>query len=97
MLPRRHDPDGTSHTPGARLVRVEAEVRQLPTGRLLAIDERGVGLRATWRLDRGFLNISLWRDDVCVETFHLTPGEATRLAGFITEGLFDAAAHAVGT
>lgn len=82
---------------GARLRGVEAEVRRLPVGRLLAVDERGVGLRATWHLDRGFLNLSLWRDDVCVETFHLDPRDATRLAAFIADGLFEAAEHAVGT
>ena len=76
---------------------MEAEIRQLPVGRLLAIDERGVGLRATWHLDRGFLNVSLWRDDVCVETFHLAPNEAARLATFLADGLFDAAEHAIGT
>jgi hypothetical protein len=76
---------------------MEAEVRQLPVGRLLAVDERGIGMRATWHLDKGFLNVSLWRDDVCVETFHLAPGDAARLAAFIAEGLFDAAEHAVGT
>jgi hypothetical protein len=55
--------------------------------RHLAIDERGIGLRATWRLERGFVNLSLWRHDVCVETFHLTPAEASRLIGFLVEGL----------
>ena len=55
--------------------------------RHLAIDERGVGLRATWRLERGFVNLSLWRRDTCVETFHLTPAEASLLIGFLVEGL----------
>lgn len=58
--------------------------------RHLAVDERGVGLRATWHLDRGFLNLSLWREDRCVETFHLTPAEAGRLVGFLATGLADA-------
>jgi len=58
--------------------------------RHLAVDERGVGLRATWRLERGFVNLSLWRRDVCVETFHLTPAEASRLIGFLVEGLAQA-------
>ena len=49
-----------------------------------------------WHLDRGFLNVSLWRDDVCVETFHLAPNDAARLAAFIADGLFQAAEHAVG-
>ena len=74
---------------------VEGAVRHLPVGRLLAMDERGVGLRATWHLDRGFLNVSLWRDDTCVETFHLSPADAARLVGFIAEGLADASGAAV--
>lgn len=58
--------------------------------RHLAVDERGVGLRITWHLDRGILNLSLWREDRCVETFHLTPAEAGRLVGFVATGLADA-------
>jgi hypothetical protein len=61
---------------------------ELPTRiRHLAIDERGIGLRATWRLEQGFVNLSLWRHDACVETFRLTPAEASRLIGFLVEGL----------
>jgi hypothetical protein len=70
-------------------------VRELPTGRLLSVDERGVGLRLTWRLDHGFLNLSLWRDDRCVETFHLRPDEAARLVSFLVHGLADATASSV--
>ncbi|HVL06177.1 MAG TPA: hypothetical protein VM388_09315 [Acidimicrobiales bacterium] len=55
--------------------------------RHLAIDERGIGLRATWRLEQGFVNLSLWRHDVCVETFRLTPAEASGLVAFLVEGL----------
>ena len=66
-------------------------VHHLPLpGRHLAIDERGVGLRATWYLERGFVNLSLWRNDRCVETFHLTPVEAGRLIGFLVSRLADA-------
>ena len=61
-----------------------------PTGSMWAIDERGVGLRATWRLEQGFINLSVWRDDVCVETFHLTPGDAARLVTFFVDGLAEA-------
>lgn len=69
-----------------------AAVRHLPLhGRHLAMDERGVGLRATWHTDRAFVNISLWRDDTCVETFHLTPAEAAQLVGFLADGLADLA------
>lgn len=61
---------------------------ELPTRiRHLAIDERGIGLRVTWRLEMGFVNLSLWRHDVCVETFRLTPAEASRLIAFLVEGL----------
>jgi hypothetical protein len=55
--------------------------------RHLAVDERGVGLRATWRVERGFVNLSLWRRDMCVETFHLTPVEASRLIAFLVDSL----------
>jgi hypothetical protein len=68
--------------------------QQLPVGRHLAVDERGVLLRATWRLDHGFINLSLWRDDVCVETFHLTPAAAAELVSFLATGLAEATAVA---
>lgn len=68
-----------------------AEVHALPLGHHLAVDERGIGLRLTWRLDRGFVNLSLWRDDTCVETFHLRPAEAAELVGFLSRGLAEAA------
>jgi hypothetical protein len=63
---------------------------QLPVGRHLAVDERGVGMRVTWRLDHGFVNLSLWRAEQCVETFHLTPAAAAELVGFLARGLADA-------
>lgn len=69
-------------------------VHELPHGRHFALDERGVALRATWRLDRGFVNLSLWRDDTCVETFHLTPNEASRLVAFLVSGMADVATGA---
>jgi hypothetical protein len=71
-------------------------VRELPVGRHLAIDERGIGLRATWRLDRGFVNLSLWREDRCVETFHLTPDDAAELVAFLVHGLADASSTTSG-
>ncbi len=87
---------GAVHHPRATIgcmerVQHEAVVRDLPVGRLLAVDERGVGLRVTWRLDHGFINLSLWRADRCVETFHLTPADAAQLVSFIVSGLADAA------
>lgn len=56
-------------------------------GRHIALDERGVGLRATWRPAHGFINVSLWRDDRCVETFHLVPEAASDLVAFLARAL----------
>lgn len=58
--------------------------------RHLALDDRGVGLRATWHADRGFVNLSLWTGNRCVQTFHLAPVEAGRLVGFLATVLADA-------
>lgn len=58
--------------------------------RHLAIDERGIGLRATWHFEQGIVNLSLWRDDRCVETFHLSPSETAGLVSFLVGGLADA-------
>lgn len=71
---------------------MEAENRlQLAPGvhgrRFIVLDERGVGLRATWHPERGFVNLSLWRDDRCVETFHLTPASASDLMAFVMRAL----------
>lgn len=66
-------------------------VYELPVGRHFSIDERGVALRATWHLDQGFVNVSLWRDDRCSETFHLAPAEAAELVSFLVTGLAGAA------
>ena len=51
--------------------------------RHFVVDDEGRGLRATWRPDRGFINLSIWRDQHCVETFHLTPADAGQLIGFM--------------
>jgi hypothetical protein len=69
----------------------DAAPREVPTGSLIAVDERDIGLRATWRLEHGFVNLSLWRDDCCVETFHLTPATAARMVTFLVEGLAEVA------
>jgi hypothetical protein len=71
------------------------EVRQLPVGRALFVDERGMGLRATWHAERGIVNLSVWRDDRCVETFWLSMADAGRLASFLVTGLADVAMQAV--
>lgn len=61
--------------------------RDTTPDRWLAVDERGTGLRATWRPAHGFVNLSMWRDEHCVETFHLSPVEAGRLISFLVRGL----------
>lgn len=66
-------------------------MRQLPVGRTLLLDERGSGLRATWHHDRGIANLSVWRGDRCVETFHLSVHDAAELVGFLVAGLAEAA------
>jgi hypothetical protein len=58
----------------------------------LFVDERGRGLRATWHREQGIVNVSLWRDDVCVETFRLPTSEVPALVGFLVEGLASASA-----
>jgi hypothetical protein len=75
--------------------RMSATVTHLPSDRLLALDEREVGLRATWHLDRGFVNLSIWQDDRCTGTFHLSIGDAARLVGFLVDGLSEATASLV--
>ena len=59
------------------------------------MDERGLGLRATWHAERGFVNLSVWRDDRCVETFWLSLSDAGRLASFLATGLAEAATAAI--
>jgi hypothetical protein len=56
-------------------------------GRYLAVDEKGTGLRATWRPAQSFTNVSLWRGDVCVETFHLSTEQMGELIAFLGTSL----------
>jgi hypothetical protein len=70
------------------------EVRQLPVGRALFVDARGMGLRTTWHPERGIVNLSVWRDDRCVETFWLSMADAGRLASFLVTGLADMVSQA---
>lgn len=69
-----------------------AEVHHLSDQRREFItDGERSALRATWHNEAGYVVISLWREDTCVATSHLTPKEAGRLATFITGGLADLA------
>jgi hypothetical protein len=65
-------------------------------GRAFFADERGVVLRTTWHLDRGFLNLSIWRDNLCVSTFQLAVADTARLVGFLVDGLGEATSMLVG-
>ena len=67
-----------------------AEAARGPVGSTWLVDERGVLLKATWRLDHGFINVSMWRDDRCVETFHLQPSDAAQLVSFLVAGMAEA-------
>ena len=67
------------------------EIRVPPVlPRHFAVDERGVGMRATWHPEHGFVNVSLWTGDRCVQTFRLTPVEAGRLVGYLAGVLAEA-------
>lgn len=69
-----------------------AEVHPFPGQRREFIgDGDHSALRATWHRESGFIVVSLWRDDTCVGTSHMTPQEAGRLAMLITGGLADLA------
>ena len=67
-----------------------APVLELPVGRAMFVDEQGLALRATWHLDRGFVNLSVWRDSRCSETFRLTVEDTGRFVGFLVDGLSEA-------
>lgn len=71
------------------------ELHRLPISRAWFLDDQGHGMRATWHLEHGFVNLSLWRDDVCRETFHLPVGEVARLVALLADGLETAALGAL--
>jgi hypothetical protein len=74
---------------------VDSNVHTLPTGRAFFADQRGVVLRATWHLDRGFLNLSIWDGAACVATFQLQIRDVPRLVSFLADGLGTAAGEAL--
>ena len=75
-----------------------AEVHRFPDQRREFIaDGDHSALRATWHYEAGYFVISLWRDETCVATSHLTPREAGRLATFITGGLADLAHEGISS
>ena len=58
------------------------------SGRWIA-DQRGDGrgVRVSSHVDGGYLVLSTWRDDTCVSTVRLLPGEAAELVTGLAEGL----------
>lgn len=68
-----------------------------PLGRYVALDDQGKALRATWRPAHGFVNLSLWRDDTCIETFHLTTKDASGFVAFLVSAFAAAVPPATRT
>ena len=67
-----------------------------PPGREFFLGDDGTVLHASWHLDRGLVNLSVWRDDRCTDTFQLALADAARLVGFLAEGLAAAATDRAG-
>ena len=59
-----------------------------PRGRW-AWDARGHerAIRVSAHAPEGLVNLSMWRDDICVGTVRLRPDEVAALVGGLTEGL----------
>jgi hypothetical protein len=68
----------------------------LPTHGRWAWDARGDGraVRVSTHGAIGLLNVSIWRDDVCVGTVRLAPDDAASLISGLSEGLAELAAAA---
>ena len=49
--------------------------------------DRTRALRVSTHPEQGLLNLSVWRDDVCVGTVKLRPDEASGLVSALSEGL----------
>lgn len=75
------------HTGFMAMLGADAKSQTSAVERFLAVDEQGTGLRVTWRPALGVMNLSLWRDDTCVGTFHLSTVEAGRLVAFVATSL----------
>ena len=65
----------------------------LPVHGHWAWDARGGGraVRVSTHPESGLLNLSLWRDDICVGTARLLPEEAVALVTGLSEGLAELA------
>jgi hypothetical protein len=67
----------------------------LPVHGHWAWDARGNGraVRISTHPESGLLNLSLWREDICVGTARLRPDDAATLVAGLTEGLARLAAR----
>ncbi|MGY1603126.1 hypothetical protein [Geodermatophilus sp. SYSU D00815] len=64
-------------------------VLALPTAGRWTWDARGDGraVRVSTHADVGLLNVSIWRDDICVGTVRLTPADAAAFSASLTDGI----------
>jgi hypothetical protein len=53
----------------------------------------GRGVRVSAHADAGLLNVSLWREGICVGTAQLLPGDVAELVSGLSEGLAEIAAQ----
>ncbi|MGY1650107.1 hypothetical protein [Geodermatophilus sp. SYSU D01119] len=58
--------------------------------------DRTRAVRVSAHVPQGLLNLSIWRDDVCVGTVKLRPDEAADLVSGLSEGLAQLAAVPAG-
>ena len=71
------------------------ESHGFPARREIFVDDQSHGLRITWHVSEAIFVVSIWRGDRCIETFHLDPAEAARLAAFVGTSLASAVPPAV--
>jgi hypothetical protein len=67
-------------------------VKNLPaldTRREVFIDQRGIGLRATWHPEQELLVLSVWDNDRCVGTFRMPVEDVPRLKALLSAALGD--------
>lgn len=72
-------------------------VVRLPVRGRWAWDSRGANraVRVSTHADENVLNLSVWRDDICVGTVRLAPAEVTALVAGLTDGLAELAERPV--
>ena len=72
-------------------------VVRLPVRGRWAWDSRGANraVRVAPHAEENVVNLSVWRDDICVGTVRLRPDEVTALVAGLTEGLVELARRPV--